>query len=123
MVWDDVSAAGVLYSTPYVSIRLTESPEAVRVSIAGEVDVSELGALGDVVERVHEAARDGTRPVVVDLTDVTFFGSTGVRFVVALRDQFCGCGSTVQVEGATDLIRRVFKIVGLGEVISESGTS
>ncbi len=94
-------------------MSLEPRPErhGVRVIRAtGEVDALTAGSMEDAL------APDG--PLVLDLSDVTFFDSSGVRLVdrLARRHEQQGTGFRV-VAPPGSRARRVLDIVGLGSAV------
>jgi anti-sigma B factor antagonist len=90
---------------------LPERPDGVRLLCAGgELDVLATPALLSDVRRLVE----GARGVVLDLTDVTFFDSSGVRLVDRMSRE---CGRTATplrvVAPPGTPTRRVLEVVGL----------
>ena len=79
----DVGQAGPEPKVDDVSVGLfaTDSGDqrAAVVTVRGEVDLASAGSLREVLRRVVDRATD---PVVVDLSEVSFMGSTGVHLLV-----------------------------------------
>jgi len=84
----------------------------VRVTVRGEVDLTDGGRLG---RALLEAVAQATR-VEIDLAGVTFLGSHGLRSLVAasVAGQRRSPEVDVVVVGASPLVRRVLEITGLG---------
>ncbi len=91
------------------SITVEPDRAAVIVVPAGELDV----ATADDLEReVRELRRSGFDRIVVDLREVRFIDSTGLRMLISLRNDAKRDGQAlVLVPGAAD-VQRVFAITG-----------
>jgi anti-anti-sigma factor len=77
--------------------------------LCGEVDLAAGDLLDDVIEQVCQVAIDG---VVLDLSEVSFIDSTGVRAVLELRKRCQRQGAELRIVGSS-AVRRVFEISGL----------
>lgn len=86
-------------------------------SLDGCVTVSVSGELDEVTAPELEAALDscdGDRPVVVDLTALTFISSAGIRLL--LKERPTGSPAVLVVSPGSH-VARVFDIVGASERI------
>jgi anti-anti-sigma factor len=80
------------------------------VRVTGGVDMSTVAAF----ERaLAEAFAQGSGDVRLDLSEVTFFGSEGVRALIAAQGAPAASGRTVRVVAASPIARRVLEITGL----------
>jgi anti-sigma B factor antagonist len=83
--------------------------DGVIVAPAGEIDLATV----DEVRAAIDAARAQTSLVILDLRQVTFIDSAGVRLVVEGAQELAAQGGElVVVRGGPD-VRRVFDLVGL----------
>ena len=100
-----------------MTITPQERPGGVRVlQAAGELDVV-------TVPPLLAAARDaaaGATGVVLDLTGVTFFDSSGVRLVDRLCREAARSQASVRVVApAGSPARRVLEVVGMGPLVAD----
>ena len=99
-----------------MTVESVGGPAGVTVlRVRGEVDVVSAGGLTDAVT----AAAVGARGVVLDLSAVTFFDSSGVRLIDRLA-RACArneAGFRVVAPGG-GRARRILDLVGLGEVLA-----
>ena len=65
----------------------------VRLAVQGEIDLATVGQLGDAIART---VAGGCAEVIVDLADVGFCDSTGIRAIVQARNAAALEGATVQ---------------------------
>jgi anti-anti-sigma factor len=92
--------------------RWTLSPECarVRMRLEGELDLSTAAAFHDAVSGLIE---DGWTNIVVDLTEVTFMDSSGLRAAFELDSEATRRGVALRLTGATDQVQRLFAMTGL----------
>jgi anti-anti-sigma factor len=90
------------------------------VGLAGEIDLAAEDALAAAVSELASMAPSA---VVIDLTDVTFAGSSLVNFLIRVRDVIPERAS-MRTLGATPLVRRMLivtavdQFVGLADAVS-----
>jgi anti-anti-sigma factor len=85
-------------------------PDPVEVVLTGELDIATI----DDAERRIEAAEAGSPPVlVVDLSQLEFVDSSGVRLVLLADDRARGAGRRLAVRLGTGQALRVFQALGL----------
>jgi len=93
-------------------IDVSERDGATIVAFHGELDLEEAPlareALADAVRRGHDA-------VTVDLRDVTFLGSTGVRILLDAQAAAQDAGARMRVVQGDGPARRLIELLGLAE--------
>jgi stage II sporulation protein AA (anti-sigma F factor antagonist) len=98
-----------------LQVAVAEAREGVVVvSPAGEVDVSTAGLLR---RATHEAIERVPRTVVVDLSGLTFCGSTGLVALLAAREHADRRGVGFGTAGGRASMLRVLEITGFGPVL------
>ena len=103
------SDAGLVSPAAPLVVRSTSSATEVRVEARGEVDISTAALL-----RVELAdALRTADSVVVDLTDVTFMDSQGLRVLIEAR--VAAEDRPFVVAAASPNVRRLIKVSGLDE--------
>ena len=89
-------------------------PHVLRIT--GELDAV---SVPDVLERVPDIVA-GTRALVVDLAEVSFLDSSGVRFLHRLAHTCAGAGTGVRVVAPPQSrARRVLDIVGMTLLVDD----
>jgi anti-anti-sigma factor len=84
------------------------------VTVAGEVDLTNA----DQVDRQLGLAADGSAELVVDLTDVTYLDSQGVRILQHLANRHrSGALRVTVVTGRQGVVRELLEITRLGDVV------
>ncbi|MDA0180217.1 STAS domain-containing protein [Solirubrobacter phytolaccae] len=81
--------------------------DAIVVVPAGEIDLATVDRVGREVEEAHA---DSECEIVLDLRDIRFIDSTGIRLVVQLARDLNGRFAVVRGGGE---VARVFDLVGL----------
>jgi anti-anti-sigma factor len=89
-----------------------EDGPKVRVKLAGELDLSSAGDLESELRRI-----EGRKPeaVVLDLREVRFMDSTGLRVVITADDRARQGGWRLMVVPGPEAVQRVFRITRLEE--------
>jgi len=82
--------------------------DVVVVSVTGELDMATAPALHQAVERAQDQG-----PIVVDLRDLTFIDSTGIRALIQMYWAGQDGHSTVSFIRAEDQVQRVFQMAGV----------
>jgi anti-anti-sigma factor len=99
-----------------VTSRSTGS--AVRLDLAGELDLATAGLLS---EQVRRALDGGATELVLDLAEVTFCDSTGVDAMVKARALADRRGARLGAVNAHGVTRRSLEITGALELLSVAG--
>ena len=96
----------------FARVALDEVNQLVVVS--GELDLVNAAHLGECLDAVIDST-DGD--VVVDLANVTFIDSTGLRTVLVARDRLCRSDRTLAVRNPSVQVARLLEICGLCDLI------
>jgi anti-sigma B factor antagonist len=99
---------------PGFRVSVDEVPGHVTVSFLGDVD---LGYAARIEEALRDAVARCETGVVVDLSGVTFLGSTGVRLLLVAAEHAKLRGAGVSFVLGDGPARRVFDLLGLREVL------
>jgi anti-sigma B factor antagonist len=86
-------------------------PAATVVHVAGEIDLDSEPDLRDLVMR----ALLGESPVVVDLSEVSFIDSAGLRLLVDAHAEAAAKRLSLRIVEGQGRVRRVLEIAGLRE--------
>lgn len=95
------------------SITVDDDGTVTRVRLSGEIDAMVRNQAAEAVERVV----DGRLPVVLDLGRVRFLDSTGVTFLLRLREVSVRAGLTCELEDVPDRVATVLAVLGLADVL------
>ena len=95
----------------FESFRVEVHPErdSVRVVPVGEVDIA---TVGEVDARLRELDQAGFRELVLDLRQVTFIDSSGMRLVMACHTAASENGTDFTVLEGPPAVQRIFQVAG-----------
>lgn len=101
---------------PALEITLRETHAAVVVSVFGEIDEATDPKFRGAIE---SALSLQANVLVVDLSEVTFLGSRGIRALIAARDRADELGAVARfvVPGGQRVVRRPLEITEAGELL------
>lgn len=102
----------------FPELHITVEPlpgQALRVRVAGEVTMENVGDLRKVLFRAVDDVR--AKAVEVDLSLVTFIDSTGIGKLVAARGHALSNGSDLWVVNPGPNVRRVLSLLGLLDIL------
>jgi anti-sigma B factor antagonist len=97
---------------PSAHLRTGTSANPAVVDVAGEIDAATAPHLSAILEQLPTST-----DLVVDLSGVDFMGAAGVTLLLRLRRRLLDDGSTLQLTGATPVIRRVIDVLHLAELL------
>ena len=88
-----------------LQIATDASPERLLLSLSGELDIASAPLLERAVEAVD-------RPLVINLAEVTFMDSTGLRALLLARQQAQSGGQELSLRPGPRQVQRVFELSG-----------
>jgi anti-sigma B factor antagonist len=95
---------------PGFTVRVESRNGVGRVVMAGELDMSTVPTLE---EHLAPFEQDSVTSLMLDLRDLTFIDSTGLRAILQAHGQSKANGQTLVVIGATPYARHLFEVTGL----------
>lgn len=100
---------------PGLSLNVTVGGDGHHVyGLAGELDIAGVGY-------VHSKLCEADRPVVIDLSQLTFIDEAGVAALLAARFTIESRGYRVEFRRAADPVRKMFEVVGAGDMLDDAG--
>jgi anti-anti-sigma factor len=96
----------------HLQITVQEAGSAHVVKLRGDLD---LGSADGLRERLNGVALDGKPEIVVDLRDLAFLDSSGLRELIVASRSAATIGRRFALIAGRDEIQRVFKISGTAE--------
>jgi anti-anti-sigma factor len=96
-----------------LTLRTTQSDEAVIFSLAGELDLRGATVLDPALERV--SATPGPSLVVLDLREVEFLDSSGLRSVLMADSALRATGRSLALVRGPAAVHRVFAVTRMDE--------
>ncbi|MGW7489475.1 STAS domain-containing protein [Streptomyces sp. NPDC054786] len=89
---------------------------AVILAVTGPLDLDNIAPLD---ETLQEVGRDGTGPVVIDLSAVTFADSITVNVLIQAYDAL---GPALRLAAPSAVLERLFALTGLDTVLPLYGS-
>lgn len=86
------------------------SAGVVVVAVAGELDMATTPV---VEEYVHQRLGDAGQALVLDLSGVTFLGSTGINLLIALRAACEAAGAALRLVATTKVVLQPLELTDL----------
>ena len=96
----------------YFTVAVQEGTIPLVVA-TGELDAASSKDLEEVLRATSPSAEG----VALDLSAVSFIDSSGLRVITAMVRDAEADGHPFQVVGASDAVRRIFEITGLGALL------
>jgi anti-sigma B factor antagonist len=96
-----------------LAIRVRQHRGHVIITVAGEIDIATAPQLRD---RLAPLAAGG-RPVIADLTQVTFIDAAGLGVLAGAAGKAAASGGSLHVVTARHLVRRALAVTGLDRTI------
>jgi anti-anti-sigma factor len=81
-----------------------------RLVLTGELDIASAPILEATIASL---CGNGTSAIVLDLSELTFMDSTGLRAMLAADKLCAGHGQTFSLSGATGPVQRLFELTGV----------
>jgi anti-sigma B factor antagonist len=104
----------------HFSLHVEPERDVVRVCPSGEVDLATVDA---IERRIDELRSVGFARVALDLREVTFLDSTGIRLVLELSAGARADGWEFAVIEGPDDVRRVFELTGVKPLVPFIGAT
>ena len=104
-------------SWPYrpFGISITRTAGETEVAPSGELDLASADELSGAVRDVWS---DGSPRAVVDLADLDFIDSSGLRCLLALRASAAGDGHDLLLRPGPRAVQRIFHLTGTHELFA-----
>ena len=96
-------------------VHLYPERDCVRIAPVGELDIATVGKLEETLHELHEA---GFARIVVDLRDLEFLGSAGLRLLVMEHDLARRGGHEFALIAGPPPVQRVLELCGLRDQLN-----
>ncbi len=93
--------------------------QALVLRVSGELDLYTAPRLQSALDRYLDAPGD---PVVLDLTDVTFLGASGLQVLMNINAVVAAQGRRLRVVGSVSVVLRPLRATGLDRVLAVADT-
>ena len=97
---------------PSFSVATVASGDLTRVVPAGELDLATVSQLG---AKLDDLLQVGARRIVLDLRELTFMGSSGLRLILKLDAIASRDGLEFGLISGSEPIQRIFRISGMAD--------
>jgi anti-anti-sigma factor len=94
-----------------LSLDRSNDGDRIVLCAAGEIDSSNCGSLESLLGTI--AVERATPQVDIDLGEVTFIDSSGLRALIVGQRAIVKAGGTLRITSASSSVRRLFEITGL----------
>jgi anti-anti-sigma factor len=92
-----------------IDLHTTDEPFGRLASLSGEIDLSTVEEAG---ERLREAVEGSDGTLAVDLREVSFLDSSGLRLLLQLNQEITDSGRRMVVVQGPRRVARVFELTG-----------
>jgi anti-anti-sigma factor len=100
------------------SCAVTRGRDHIRVALAGELD---MATVDEVRGPLTAALSDGTTRVVLDLSELVFIDSSGLRMILDAFGQSRNGGAALALVPGPPAVQRIFHIAGVHDVLDFGG--
>ena len=98
-----------------MTINVNRDFELVTLEITGRLDTTTAPNLESVVNELSE----DTKELVFDISGVEYISSAGIRVIISAHKKMKSNQGTMRIEKANELVREVFEMTGLSEMIGQ----
>jgi anti-anti-sigma factor len=91
------------------SITSRRLEDGILIALSGDVDLATASIVDDEIRRAEQSEN----LVVLDLGEVTFMDSTGLRIVISAHQRLRERGASLQIQHLTPQVGRLFELVGV----------
>lgn len=95
-----------------LEITMDRNGDDVRLVVSGEIDLETSASLSEALSEVVSS-----RHVSLDLTDVGYMDSTGLRAILVAKEEVERAGGALDVAAASNIVGRLIEISGVGELL------
>lgn len=99
------------------ALHTDQHGDAAVVRVVGELDLATAPQLGELL---GDLVAQGSRHVTLDLADMAFIDSTGLKVFVAGLQRLRDCGGELALRSPRAAALRVFEITGLTTIFADS---
>jgi anti-anti-sigma factor len=94
-------------------VRLVSTGDSTVLAFSGDLDLTAAAEASQAIER----AQNGGGAVVIDLRDLRFIDSSGLRVILEAQRRAAGDGGTLSVAPGNGGVRRVFELSGVAGLL------
>jgi len=98
-----------------LEITIDRGDDGVTLVVRGEIDLESSAALADAL-----ATMVSPHHVSLDLTDVAYMDSTGLRTILVAKEDIERGGGTLGISAASNIVARLVEITGVDGLLTAS---
>ena len=98
-----------------MTINTERDFELVTLKITGRLDTTTAPNLESVINELSE----DTKELIFDMSGVEYISSAGIRVLLGAYKKMNSNQGTTRIENVNDIVREVFEMTGLSEMIDE----
>ena len=104
---------------PAFRVEQEQTADGLLIRLIGEMDMSNV----DQARKPILAAMEGDdgKPVVLDLSELEFFDSTGIRLLLEAHAASTADSNRLSFRGVRDEVAQVLRVTGVDETINLNG--
>ncbi len=96
----------------HLQVEVRSDPDRIVLRLLGELDLASAPLLQEAIENVET---DGAPLIVLDLDDLAFIDSTGLRIILAAHERAQERGRMLALTRGSQQVQRLFSITRAGE--------
>jgi len=97
-----------------------QKDDGVLFTVNGRLDVM---TAADFEKECQQAIDDGVKKLVIDLTELEYISSAGLRGILSSAKKLKAVGGAITFCGLTGMVEEVFLVSGLGSIFTVTATS
>ena len=97
-----------------LAIEVARTGDEIRIGLIGELDI---GSAAELDEALLEAERAGVSTIRVDLHELEFLDSTGLRAILSAQLRASVDGSRLVIVPGPERVQRLFALTGTAEFL------
>ncbi len=102
-------------SVPNFRLDTASTGSGIAMKLAGELDSA---TCGDLIQRFEQLVADGAREVVLDLDELTFIDSAGLRAIIVIERMAGEAGVAVTISSPSGPVADLLQVTGIREHVT-----
>lgn len=94
-----------------MDLKISNADGTVAIAVSGKLNTTTAPQFNAEIEK----ALDGAKSMVLDLKDLEFISSAGIRSIMIVRSRIGG--DNVHIINAAGLVREVFEVSGISSIL------
>jgi anti-anti-sigma factor len=118
-MWFPDALGGTMAGNASFNVAVDDDSSTIQIAPRGELDMATVPGFEEIIQACEQ---EPAPTIVIDLRDVSFMDSTGLRALLRARDRSLENGHRLLVVEASDPVRKVFEITGMRSVLDGEET-